>query len=332
MSHLSISLACWNYDRTRALHDGRVRAEGLDINFIPLHAEEVFFRMARFHEFDVAELSLSTYVVSLFMKEPPFVAIPVFPSRMFRHSGIFINNEKNISKPSDIRGRKVGLPEYQLTGCVWMKGIMADEYGVPVDSVSYFTGSQEEKGRIEKLSLDLPQNISIQKIREDQTLTSMLGSGDIDILYSPRAPSNLSREGKLTNVVRLFDDYENVEKEYFRKTSIFPIMHTIAIRKDVYERNPWIAKSLYKAFVEAQKLAYEELSQTNQLVCMLPWQTSHFEEARRLMGKDYWPYGLHENRKTIETFLRYSYEQGLSKKLLAPEDIFVRETQETFKI
>jgi len=332
MSRLRISLACWNYDRTRALQDGRVVPDGLDVNYIPLPVEETFFRMVRHREFDVSEMSLSTYVLSLFGEEKPFVAIPVFPSKCFRHSGIFVNREKKIRDPKDLMGRKVGLPEYQLTACVWIRGIMSDEYGVPVDSVTYYSGGEEEPGRSEKLGISLPDRIKLNAIPEGSTLSAMLESGDIDALYSPRAPLNLSRPGRETSVVRLFPDYEAREREYFAKTKIFPVMHVIAIRREIYERNPWIATSLYKAFQDSQRMAYEELSATNVLAYMDPWLISHVEETKELMGPDYWSYGLGPNRKTIEKFLRYSYDQGLAKKLLTPEEIFVKGTTESFKI
>ncbi len=334
MSRLHISLACWNYDRCRPLLDGRVRPEGLDINYIPTSAEETFFRMTGFKEFDVAEMSLSTYVLTLSegSNPPPFIAIPVFPSRSFRHSSIFINRQGRISKPEDLVGKKVGLPEYQLTACVWIRGIMSEEYHVPIDSPSYFTGGLEAAGRKEKLKLRLPRNIRINRIRKNQTLSSMVEAGEIDALYSPRAPSNLADHRVGSKVVRLFKDYEEEEKRYFKKTRIFPIMHVIVMRRELYERNKWLARSLYKGFVEAQRIAYEELSQTFALAYMDPWLGAHIAETRQLMGYDYWPYGLENNEKTLATFLRYSFEQGIAKHVLRPEDIFAPETQETFKI
>jgi 4,5-dihydroxyphthalate decarboxylase len=310
-----------------------VKPEGLDINYIPTSAEETFFRMTKFKEFDVAEMSLSTYVLTLTEgKSSPFVAIPVFPSRSFRHSSIFINGQGRVSKPRDLVGKKVGLPEYQLTACVWIRGILSEEYKVPVESVSYFTGGLEEAGRQEKLKVRLPRNIHVTRIRKDQTLSSMLEADEIDALYSPRAPVNLVDYRVGSNVIRLFKDYEVEEKRYFKKTRIFPIMHVIVIRRELYERNKWLARSLYKGFVEAQRIAYVELSQTFALAYMDPWLGAHVGEARQLMGYDYWPYGLEDNEKTLATFLRYSFEQGLAKRLLRPEHIFAPETQETFKI
>jgi len=327
---LKLTFACWNYDRTRALADGRVRPDGIELNYLDLPVEETFFRMLRHREFDVAELSLSSYVVSLFRKPQPFIAIPIFPSRVFRHSSIYVNAAAGIKTPKDLVGKRVGNPEYQLTALVWIRGILADSYGVPAKSVTYLTGGEEEPGRGEKLKLDLPPDIKVERIGAKQTLSAMLASGEIDALYSPRMPSSFVKgDGK---VKRLFENYVDVEKQYFRDTGIFPIMHTVAIKREVYEANRWIAQSLTKAFGAAQQETYSDLYQTAALKAMLPWLTAHVEETRREMGNDFWPYGLEKNHKTLATFLRYSYEQGLSMRLLKPEDHFASETFESFRI
>jgi 4,5-dihydroxyphthalate decarboxylase len=330
MSKLRLTFACWNYDRTRAMLEERVRPEGIDLNYVNLPVEETFFRMLRYGEFDIAEMSLSSYVMPLFKSSPPFVAIPVFPSRSFRHSCIYVNVISGIREPKDLIGKKVGSPEYQLTAPVWIRGIMADEYGVPVDSVTYYAGGQEQPGRPEKLALDVPKDIRLERIRPDQTLSSMLSSGEIDALYTPRMPSSFGTRGG--KVKRLFDNFAEVERDYFRRTHIFPIMHTVVIRREIYEQNRWVAQSLFKAFQAAQREVYEDLNETAALKVMLPWLTAHIEETRREMGNDFWPYGLRANHHTLATFLRYSYKQGLSKHLLEPGQLFVPETQESFKI
>jgi 4,5-dihydroxyphthalate decarboxylase len=331
MAKLRLNLACWNYDRTRALADGSVQPDGIDLNYLDLPVEETFFRMLRYHEFEVAELSLSSYTVSLFAEQRPFIAIPVFPSRFFRHSCIYVNADAEIHTPKDLIGKRIGTPEYQMTAPVWIRGILSEHYGVPVDSVTYYTGGEEEPGRSEKIRLDLPPNIKVQPIGETQTLSAMLASGEIDALYSARMPSTFSlRRGAAVH--RLFANYKVVEQEYYRQTRIFPIMHTVAIRRDVYEQNRWVAQALYKAFVEAQRRTYEELYMTAALKAMLPWLTSHVEETRALMGDDFWAYGFESNRASLVTFLRYHHEQGLSKRLLEPEELFAPETMESFKI
>jgi 4,5-dihydroxyphthalate decarboxylase len=330
MGKLRLSLACWNYDRTRALQEGRVPVDGVDLTYLNLPVEETFFRMLRFREFDAAELSLSSYVISLFSENPPFIAIPVFPSRSFRHSCIFINRASGIREPKDLIGKRVGVPEYQLTAPVWIRGILSDEYGVSAASVSYFTGGQEQPGRIEKIKLSLPPEIHVEPIPPGKTLSKMLEVGEIDALYSPRLPSTL-RDGS-GSVRRLFEDWGAVERDYFRKTRIFPIMHTVVIRRDLYKEHRWVAQSLYKAFVQAQQETYQELREAAALKCMLPWLIQQAEETRSLMGDDYWPYAIQPNVRTLETFLRYSCEQGLSKRPLTPRELFAPECLEAFKI
>jgi 4,5-dihydroxyphthalate decarboxylase len=308
--------------------DGRVRPDGIDLRFLNMIVEETFFRMLRHREFDLSEMSMSSYVVSLLRPEPPFIAIPVYPSRFFRHSCIYVNGEAGIESPGDLIGKRVGTPEYQMTAPVWIRGILSDHYGVPVDSVTYVTGGEEEPNRTEKLKLDLPDNIRVERIGPDQTLAQMLASGEIDALHTARKPSTFDGQ----RVRRLFPDYVPVEQQYWRETGIFPIMHVIALRRDLYEENRWIAMNLYKAFREAQGLCYAGLKETAALKGMLPWFNAHAEDAFDTMGDDFWPYGLEKNQETLETFLRYHHEQGLSHRQLSPEEMFAPETLEEFVI
>ena len=327
---LRLSLACSNYDRTRAIFDGRVAVDGIELIGMSLPIEEIFFRMLRHHEFDVAEMSLSSYVLSLFAEAPQFIAIPVFPSRFFRHSCIFVNRDSGIREPKDLIGKRVGTPEYQMTAGVWIRGILSEEYGVPVESVSYFRGGEEEPGRPEKLRLSLPARIRVESIPPGKTLSAMLAAGEIDALYTARMPSSFT--GASGKVRRLFENYQAVEQSYYAKTKIFPIMHTVVIRRDVYKKSPWVAQSLCKAFVQAHRLAYRDLYEAGALNVMLPWLLHHIEETRALMGDDFWPCGVEPNAHTLETFLRYSFGQGLAKRVLKPEELFAPETLESFKV
>jgi 4,5-dihydroxyphthalate decarboxylase len=330
MAKLRLTMACWNYDRTRALLEGRVPIDGVELTYLNLPVEETFFRMLRHREFEVAELSLSSYTVSLFRENPPFIAIPIFPSRFFRHSCIYVHSESRIREPKDLIGKRIGNPEYQMTAPVWIRGIMSDEYGVPVTSATYLSGGEEEPGRSEKIALSLPPEFRLEAIPSDRTLSQMIETGEIDALYTARAPSTFGNgSGK---VRRLFPDYQTVERDYYRKTKIFPTMHIVAIRRDVYEKNPWVAQSLCKAFVTAQKEVYEDLHVTAALKFMLPWLNRHVEETEELMGRDFWPYGYEPNIHPLSTFLRYHFEQGLSKRLLTPKEIFAPESLESFKI
>jgi 4,5-dihydroxyphthalate decarboxylase len=330
LSKLQLSLACWDYDRTRALADGSVRAEGIDLVYNDLFVEETFFRMLRNREFDAAEMSLSSYCVSLARDEPPFVAIPVFPSRFFRHSCIFVSAKSGIREPKELAGRRIGVPEYQMTAPVWIRGILQDEYGVDAAGCEYWTGGEEEPGRDEKLALDLPPKFRVKPIGPGKTLARMIADGEIDAMHTARAPSTFRSQPE--KVKRLFEDFVEVEKAYYRKTKIFPIMHTVVIRRELYEKNRWIAQSLYKAFTQAQRKTYDHLSTSMALTTMLPWQSAHVEEARALLGEDWWPYGVEPNRHVLDTFLRYHHEQGLSKRRLAVDELFAPETLKSFRV
>jgi len=330
MPKLRLTLACWDYDRTRALADGRVPVDGVDLNYIPLPVEETFFRMLRFREFDAAELSLSSYSVSLLREDPAFIAIPVFPSRFFRHSCIFVSTASGIQSPAELKGKRIGVPEYQMTAPVWIRGILQDEYGLDPASVIHLTGGEEEPGREEKLKLNLPERFKLQPIGPEQTLSRMLAEGEIDALFTARAPSTFYTQPD--RVRRLFPDFAAAEREYYTRTKIFPIMHVIVLRRDVYRANPWVAQSLYKAFEAAKRITYHDLSITAALKTSLPWQTAAVEEAVRLLGADWWSYGFAENRHVLDVFLRYHHEQGLSHRRLQPEELFAPETLEAFKI
>jgi 4,5-dihydroxyphthalate decarboxylase len=330
MSKLRMSFACWNYDRTRALADGRVRPDGIDLNYLELPVEETFFRMLRHREFDCAEMSLSSYTVSLARDPQPFIAIPVFPSRYFRHSCIFVSEQSGIREPRDLAGKRVGNPEYQMTAPVWIRGMLQDEYGVAPDACHYLTGGEEEPGRDEKLKLDLPARFDVRRIGPAQTLSQMLVDGEIDALYTARTPSTFhTQPGR---VKRLFPEFFETERAYHRKTGLFPIMHTVVIRREVYEQNRWVAQSLCKAFAEAKRIAMDELGQTAALKAMLPWLPAHVEQLRKDFGDDWWPYGFEANRSVLDTFLRYHHEQGLSPRRLQAAELFAPETLENFRI
>ena len=325
MSKLQLVMACDDYDRTRPIMDGTIQPEGIDLTYLALPCVDTFFRMLRHNEFDMCEMSLSSYVATLFQEDPSLIAIPVFPSRFFRLSTIYINTECGINSPKDLIGKRIGTPEYQMTANVWIRGILSDEYGVPYDKVKYFSGGAQDPGRVEKIPLDLPPNISLTPIDPDKTLAQMLEDGEIDALcfaitkYYPHTR-------------RLFPNYAEEELAYYKKTGIFPIMHTFVLKRELYEKHPWVAQSMMKAFTEAKKRTYEKMYSHGALRYTLPWLIDYIEKTRELMGDDYWPYGLEPNRKVLETFLRYSYEQGLSKRQLKPEEIFAPASLEAFRV
>jgi 4,5-dihydroxyphthalate decarboxylase len=331
MAPLPLTLACGPYDRTRALADGRVPVEGADLRYVPLDPEEIFFRMLGHGpgraEFDVSELSLSSYLLTHLAASTagvasPLVAIPVFPSRSFRHSGVYVSEKSGLTRPEDLPGATVGVAEYQLTANVWIRGILQEYHGVPARSVRYRTGGLNEPGREEKVRLDLPPDVDVAPIPPGQTLAGLLARGEIDAIYSPRAP--VAPDG--AGLRRLFTDPRHAEREYYQVSGIFPVMHVVVIQRGLYEANRWLAQSLTKAFSQAKTLAYADLERTAALAVTLPWVREEYEATIGLLGEDFWSYGLDANRPVLETFIRYADEQGMISRRPDPGELFAPET------
>src|SRR5579864_154853 len=329
VSDLKINMACWNYDRTRALIDGTVRPEGIDLTYHDIFVAEIFQRMVKDREFDASELGLTFYLGTLDLDPRPFIAIPVFPLRFFRHAAIFVNTQSGIRTPKDLIGKKVGeLFTYGHDAGIWAKGILSDEFGVRADAYTYHVGGLDRfVPKWDWFPSKPPPHVEVKQLGPGQSLDAMLESGEIDALFSAIMPPSLLNGSP--NVRRLFDPYEPVERDYYKRTGIFPIMHTFVIRRDVYDKNPWVAQSLYKAFKEAKRQALLQYKIGDSFMhghFMVPWFTTLRDENRQLLGDDPYPYGIEPNRKTLETFLRYHHEQGLSKRLWKPEEIFAKET------
>ena len=332
MSKISLTLASGDYDRVRPLWDGGVSAEGLDVNVVLLPVEEIFFRMVRYQEFDAAEMSMSSYMISKQRGTPRFVAIPVFPSRKFRHADIYVRSDSRIKKPEDLRGGRIGVPEYQMTAFVWVRGIFQEFYGIAATDVHWFSGGTEKPGREERLEITLPPAFRLTSIPKDRTLFELLRKGEIDAVFTARIPSPFVR-GEAW-MARLFPNFKEVEKEYYRQSGIFPIMHTVVFREDVYQKYAWAAESLYKAYCQAKDLCFERLLSSAALPVSLPWFSEAMEEAFAVMGRDFWPYGLEPNRKTLGKLLQYMREQGLLREDFKPqlEDLFAPNTLGAFAI
>ncbi len=330
MRPLPLTIACGNYDRTRALFDRRVLIEGCDPIFLPLEPEEIFFRALVHEEFDVAELSLSSFTMRRAAGDCPYVGIPAFLSRAFRHSAVYVRTDRGIERPEDLRGRLVGVPEYQMSAAVWVRGLLQDEYGVSPRDLRWVTGGLETPGRVEKVRFAAPAGLSLRAAAEGATLSGMLEAGELDALVAPRPPSCFIR--RTSGVGRLFANFGVDEEEYYRRTKIFPIMHIVGIKTDLAARHPWLPASLYKAFEAARAIAVAALADPNALTSSLPWQIWNAEQARSLMGNDFWPYGLEENARTLEVFLRYHFEQGLSQRRLMSADLFSTSTASRAKI
>jgi 4,5-dihydroxyphthalate decarboxylase len=322
-----LTLACGASDRTWPLMLGEVKPAGIDLTYLRMYPEEVFWRMTRHAEFDAAEMSLSSYILRRSRGDESVMAIPVFTSREFRHSCVWVRADAGITSPEDLKQKRVGAAEWQLTANLWIRGFLNDDYGLRSSDFQWFLGGLYEPGRIEKLSVSIP-GVSMTPIQAGQTLSQMLQDGDLEAVIGPRPPHGFPGP----KVKRLFENYKQVEQDYFKRTGIFPPMHTVVIRREVLDRDPWVARSLYDAFVEAKRRGIAELSDPVVLCTSLPWQVDEFEATRALMGDDYWPYGLEPNRHALETLIRYSCEQGLAAQALPVETLFAPNTLDDYRI
>jgi 4,5-dihydroxyphthalate decarboxylase len=318
MANLRLTLACGPYDRTQALRDGTITPEGIELNYITLQPAEIFWRMLRYKEFDVSEMSLSNYTSLVSGGNSPFIAIPVFPSRVFRHGYFFINTSAGIKKPADLAGKRGGVPEYSMTAAVYMRGLLQHEYGVKPTQVEWV------QGRTDRLGRALPRDIKLTQAPAGTELGDLLEKGEIDFLMTANNPLSFRRGSP--NVRRLFPNYMELEKDYYRRTKIYPIMHTVVIRREIHERDPWVALSLYKAFLRAKEYSFRLLLETGSPKASFAWLQPMIEQEQAIIGKDWYPYGIEANRPTIEALLQYTMEHGLSDRRLTVEELFAPST------
>jgi len=329
MSKLQLSVAIGDYDRMRPLVDGLVQIDSVDAQFMLLDPEEIFFRAFRHADFDVCELSLSSYSVKTAAGTSPYIAVPVFPSRAFRHTSVYVRTDR-IKSPADLKGRRVGVPEYQLTANIWVRLFLEEDYGIRPSDITWVRGGYEHPGRIEKISLNLPGDVKVENSRADATISDLLASGEIEAVIGPRAPSCFDRSHP--HVGYLFADPQATATEWYRRTRLFPIMHTLGIRRTLAEKHPWLPVAIYKAFERAKAIALTKLSDTSATKVTLPFVEEQLGTARRLMGEDFWSYGLESNREVLRRFLERHHAEGLSSRLLAPEELFHPSALELHKI
>jgi 4,5-dihydroxyphthalate decarboxylase len=321
---IRLNVGCGDYDRTRALFDGTVQAEGVEIEWEPVNVpHELFVRVLK-GEFDVAEMSLSGLTNGIAAGTHNLIGIPVFTSRLFRHSFIFVNTEAGIAKPQDLIGKRMGVTDYTVTAAVWMRGLLEHDYGVAPDQMHWFLGALDVPGRVIPLAPKVPSSVKIEQIREDISLGDALESGEIDALMTPGMP-RVFKQGA-PHVRRLFPNFHEVESDYFRRTGIVPIMHVLAMRRPLYEQNPWLAKSLFDGFTESKRRAYDWVRDTGAPRTTLTWLQAYLDQERALFGEDYWPYGVEPNRKTLEAFTTYAHEQGLCDRRVAVAELFASDT------
>ena len=321
MGRLPVTVATWDYDRVRPLVDGRVRLEGCDVNYITMPVEECFERAYLHGEFEIAEIGFSPYLIALSRGIAPYVAVPAFLSRAFRHSAVYIRSDRGINGAVDLRGRRVGVPEYQMSAVLWFRGSLQDEHGIAAKDIEWVQGGLETPGRRDKFPLNLPADFPLTTV-QDKALSQMLADGELDAIMSARRPSCFVAGHP--NVRRMFPNYREVEQEYYRRTRLFPIMHAVGIRRDVLDKHPWLAASTFKAFAQAKAIAESEFAETTALKIGLPWVTAEFESTRDVMGSDFWSYGINSNRHTLETMARYSFEQGLATRVVTIEEMFAK--------
>jgi 4,5-dihydroxyphthalate decarboxylase len=316
MAALPLTLACGDYDRTLPLRTGAVRPAGVELTVTALEPEEMFYRMARRRDFDVAEFSLSTYTV-LRGRGEPLIAIPVFPSFAFRHSAIFVRSDADIREPRDLVGKRVGVPKYHMTAAVWVRGILEDEYGVSPNDLHWFEGG--EGATVKEVDVTLPPALRHTLVPGGRTLGQLLATGELDAFIGARRPAVA---GGAAPARRLFPDFRRVERAYYEKTGIFPVMHTVVLKEELAREHPWLPRALYEAFAEAKRRAYQRLADTAVLPYVLPWLVAEVEETRALMGDDPFPYGVSRTRKGVETLAAYSFRQGLAPRRLTMEELF----------
>ena len=319
--NIPLTLACNPYDHVRDLLSGEVRATGLDLVPLELPIEEIFYRFTKFREWHASEMSFGKVISLMSAEKPEIICVPVFLSRVFRHSAIYLGDYSKIKTPKDLEGKRVGIPEWAQTAGIFVRGMLQHEYGVDLAKIQWFQAGVREPGRVEKVQLNLPKGTTITA-RPDRTLVDLLQKGELDAVISAREVPGR----------RLFADYRTAEAEYWKKTRIFPIMHVLALRRDVYEKNRWIAMNLFQAFVEAKQRSMARVAEFGLSHLPLPWVPDHARQWREIAGDDFWPYGIEPNRPTLDAFLQYGYEQGVAKKRLRVEDLFAPETAQSFKI
>lgn len=329
MTKLRLSVAMGDYDRTRALLDGRVQIDGVDPVYMTLNPEEMFFRAMRSQDFDISELSFSSYLVKHARGDCPYIAVPVFLSRAFRHTSIYVRKDR-IGRPQDLKGCRIGIPEYQLTAIVWARAVLQDDFGIHPSDVTWVRGGIDTPGRPEKVKLQLPADVRVEAAPEGRTISDLLDSGEIDGFIAPRPPGEAALRNE--NVGWLFDDPTAEAKDYFRRTGVFPIMHVVGIRKTLAEAQPWLPGAVFKAFSQSKAHALAQLSDTSATKVTMPFVEEMLKAARETLGEDYWSYGVQANLRTLETFSRHHHGQGLSERLVPVEEMFHPSTYESYSI
>ncbi len=329
MAKLKLTLATAEYDHIADLSHGIVQPEGIDLTCLRLQIEDIFFRFINFREFDISEMSMGKYAALTSQGDPRFSAIPVFPSRIFRHSSIYVRTDGKVNTPADLAGKRVGLPEWAQTAAVYSRGALVHQYGVDLASIHWVQSGVNQPGRAEKVRLKLPNGVHVER-PTDRSLDEMLLAGDLDAIFSAHPPE--SYEHGDPRVRRMFEDFVPVETEYYKQTGIFPIMHVIAVKREIMDEHPWIAVNLLRAFEQAKANSVARMLEITAPRVPIPWCYEHTRQAQKMFGPDHWPYGIEPNRTTLDAFLQYAYEQGVCERRIEPEDLFPKQLHKSFKV
>ena len=329
MSQLPLTIAISDYDHVRDFQDGRIEAEGIDANFLNFQVEEIFYRFVNFREWDVSEMSFGKYVALKSQGDESLTSIPVFPSRVFRLSSIFVTADSPLRSVADLAGKKVGVPEWAQTAAIYTRGYLVHQAGIPLDKITWVQAGVSSPGRKEKVALNLPDGVSLTPVA-DKSLEEMLLSGEIDAIMSAHPPEIFEHGGP--EIVRLVGDYQAMEQAYFQETGIFPIMHTMAVRTEISNAHPWMLGNLLTAFNAAKNNSVARAREMTASRFPIPWGPYYTEQSEAMFGDDYWPYGIEDNRVTLDAFLQYSFEQGVCQRRLQVEDLFPKNVLSSFKV
>jgi len=329
MSKLSLTVAMPDYDHARDLVTGVVQPDGIDLTCLIMAVEEIFYRFIVYKEWDVSEISMAKYCSLIAQGDKNFLALPVFPSRVFRQGSLYVRRNGGVKTVNDLAGKRIGIPEWAQTAAVYSRGFLQHEYGIKLSSIEWVQAGVNQPGRVEKVELKLPKGIKLMRV-PDKSLNEMLLSGEVDAVMAARAPAAFVAGNP--NICRFFDNFLEVEAAYYKKTGIFPIMHAVAVKRDVLDKNPWVARSLFNAFEEAKRRSVARAVDSTVTMFPIPWCYEYARRGMELLGEDYFPYGIEPNRRTLEAFLKYAHEQGVCQRVVKVEELFPKQLTSTYRV
>jgi len=329
MANIHLSVALSDYDHFRDFTGGKIKAEGIDITHIDLPVEEIFSRFTKYREWHVSEMSMAKYISLISQGDRSITAIPVFPSRFFRQHAFYVATDRPFERAADLAGKKVGIPNWVQTACVYTRAWLVHQIGIPLNAIDWYQAAVNVSGHVDEVQPKLPDGVRYTPVA-GRSLTDMLIAGDLDAIISARPP-RLFEQGD-PRIRRMFPNYRQVEEDYWKQTGIFPIMHTVALRRDVVDAHPWIGMNLFKAFEEAKQRSITRALDGNICRFPIPWTFDYAEQSQRMFGKDFWPYGVEANRTTLEAFCQYAFEQGVAHRRVSIDELYPPSVHSLFEI